>query len=122
MNPIDQALAGSILGVVVRLKHGPKAWLSGAAVGGGLGAMAGSYMWVRTYLSGITIEERWSQEFKSIQRQQEEKRKEVEEIQEKVILNKKKWTAQDLEPSVPSSTESALLKIKSLLPGGGKKD
>ena len=129
INPLDQAFAGAVMGSVARFNFGPKGWISGGTVGAALGGFAGLYMWLKLYLSGITVEERWREEFKAMRKKQELKDEERRQEQDQRVQNKssRKWLAgeeEDQQGSTESSTSSAvtetLWKARNMIVGNSK--
>jgi len=63
VNPLDHALAGSVMGAVYRFNMGPKGMLGAGFIGSVLGLQVGILFWGIQYISGQTVEERWAEEY-----------------------------------------------------------
>lgn len=111
------------MGLLARFKLGPKGWVSGAVIGGVLGGMGGAAMWLTTYMSGVTIEERWREEFLANEKKQAELDEQHRAKIEESLLNKstnkstRKWTSEQSNHPLPAEASyatSLLIKARSM--------
>ncbi len=63
INPLDHAAVGFILGAMYRAKAGPKAMIGSGVVGCGLAFIEGLSKLLLSWLTGMTVEERFEQQY-----------------------------------------------------------
>jgi frataxin-like iron-binding protein CyaY len=88
--------AGMAMGSVYKLYSGPKAMISGGAVGGVLGFTGGVSMWLLQKLSGETVEQRWLREFEHLNNLQKARDAEVEKNRKKANQSLVSWLSSPL--------------------------
>lgn len=85
---LEYIAAGTLSGMIYKFKTGPKAMIAGGAVGGFLGAMAGSISLAIMYVTGTSMEEirywqyKWKEDYQQskLQRLREAREKEIDPL------------------------------------------